>query len=61
MPKAYIFRNLIHSKYNRLVWEDELDTKLGGDDLEKALNLNVGEETRISDLFILIERVADYD
>lgn len=59
MTKQFVFHNLVHSKYSRLVWEEELPDKLCKKHIEEVANLKVGESCSSHDPFIEIERVQD--
>lgn len=54
-----MFHNLANPNYDRLVWEEELEDKMGTKEVNKLQLLEVGETCKYHDPFILIERVPN--
>lgn len=59
MAKQFMFHNLANPNYDRLVWEEELEDKMGTKEVNKLQLLEVGETCKYHDPFILIERVPN--
>jgi hypothetical protein len=57
--KQFTIKNRMHSKYDRLVWEEELDDRFDPTTREDVQALEIGDYCDTNDPFLFIERAID--